>query len=226
MTSAHQILQSILEHPTPEPLLEAARNALDEQREARLAFRKWLKPDVKAEFINGTIIMHSPAKRRHNQAIRFLLYLLDAYVSRGNLGELAVEKALVELDRSDVEPDLCFWTTEQAADFTEDMNVYPPPSLVVEVLSPSTAARDRGVKKRAYLAAGVEEYWIIDPVARTLEQMVLGKDKHGHPEYDLRYTFGTEETLTGVVLPGFVIPVKAIFDQAARNATVQTFHGS
>ena len=47
------------------------------------------------------------------------------------------------------------------------------PELVVEVLSPSTAARDRNLKRRRYAAAGVLEYWLVDPVARTIEQCGL-----------------------------------------------------
>jgi Uma2 family endonuclease len=69
----------------------------------------------------------------------------------------------------------------------DDFNVYQPdvvvlrkrlpldardvgiPLLVVEVLSPSTASRDRGVKRRRLLAAGVEEVWLVDPVLRSVE---------------------------------------------------------
>jgi Uma2 family endonuclease len=43
------------------------------------------------------------------------------------------------------------------------------PLLAVEVLSPSTERRDRGVKRRRLLRAGVAEVWIVDPVARTVE---------------------------------------------------------
>jgi Uma2 family endonuclease len=43
------------------------------------------------------------------------------------------------------------------------------PSLLVEVLSPSTSARDRGIKKNAYAKHGVPEYWIVDGSARTIE---------------------------------------------------------
>ena len=45
--------------------------------------------------------------------------------------------------------------------------------LVVEVLSPSTARRDKGYKKRVYERCGVREYWIIDTMARSIEQYVL-----------------------------------------------------
>jgi Uma2 family endonuclease len=44
------------------------------------------------------------------------------------------------------------------------------PALAVEVLSPSTARYDRGVKRRVYQSAGVREYWIVDIDARLIER--------------------------------------------------------
>lgn len=48
-----------------------------------------------------------------------------------------------------------------------------PPDLVVEVIAPQTALRDRGYKKKAYETSGVREYWIVDPVSKTIEQYFL-----------------------------------------------------
>lgn len=47
--------------------------------------------------------------------------------------------------------------------------IYGAPDLVVEVLSPSTARNDKTKKKRAYQQAGVKEYWIVEPVYKTIE---------------------------------------------------------
>lgn len=55
--------------------------------------------------------------------------------------------------------------------------VYGAPDLVIEVLSPSTARYDRGPKKDAYEAAGVREYWIIEPEAKSLEVYLLKAGK-------------------------------------------------
>lgn len=51
--------------------------------------------------------------------------------------------------------------------------VHGVPDLVVEVLSPSTAKYDRGHKKDVYEKCGVQEYWIVDPANRTVEQYLL-----------------------------------------------------
>ncbi len=56
--------------------------------------------------------------------------------------------------------------------------VYGAPDLVVEVLSPSTAKRDRGYKKNAYESAGVPEYWLVNPTDRSVEVYHLAEGRY------------------------------------------------
>jgi Uma2 family endonuclease len=217
----YDLVTKILEHPTPERIWKEVVATLEAEKTARAAFREWLKPDTKAEFISGEIIMHSPAKRRHNQATKHIASLIDLFISTRNLGEVAIEKALIELTRHDVEPDICFWNQETADGFNDDMNVYPPPDLVVEVLSKSTEGRDRGVKKDAYEADGVREYWLVDPQAQTVEVYELAKNKHGRRVFVLRETYGVEQMLVSPLLPGFSVSLRAFFEPNARDAAVR-----
>ena len=62
--------------------------------------------------------------------------------------------------------------------------IYGAPDLVVEVLSPTTAKYDRGKKMQAYARAGVKEYWIISPLARSVEVYYL---KDGVLVFDSTY---------------------------------------
>ena len=62
--------------------------------------------------------------------------------------------------------------------------IYGAPDLVVEVLSPSTMTRDRGIKKDVYEKAGVREYWIVDPVSQSIEVYHL---KEGRLVFDHAY---------------------------------------
>ena len=55
--------------------------------------------------------------------------------------------------------------------------IHGAPDLIVEVLSPGTAKNDRGYKKDLYEAAGVKEYWIVDPVLRSIEAYLLSDGK-------------------------------------------------
>ena len=88
--------------------------------------------------------------------------LLSSFCAFTNQGQVRVEKALVQTQRNDFEPDVSVWLKERADNFTPDMKYYPAPDLVVEVLSNSTEGRDRGIKYDDYLSEGVAEYWIVD----------------------------------------------------------------
>ena len=54
--------------------------------------------------------------------------------------------------------------------------IHDTPSIVIEILSPSTSARDRSIKFRRYQSIGVQEYWIIDLVVLSLERYVMSED--------------------------------------------------
>ncbi len=62
------------------------------------------------------------------------------------------------------------------------------PKFILEILSPSTAKRDRTLKKRKYEAAGVEELWLIEPKGKSLEIYYLRDGK-----YELEETWLLEE---------------------------------
>ena len=77
------------------------------------------------------------------------------------------------------------------------------PMWVAEVLSPSTAARDRGVKLRLYALAGVQEAWIVDPEAETVEVHDL---KGGS-----KRVFAHGARAESHVVPGFRVDIAAFF---------------
>jgi len=93
---------------------------------------------------------------------------------------------------------------------------YPAPDLAVEVLSDSTAEKERGLKFRDYAASGVAEYWIIDPERKMVEQYILYDE-----EYQLRIKSDSGE-IHSVAVPGFTIPIRAIFDEQLNLATIRT----
>jgi len=66
------------------------------------------------------------------------------------------------------EPDVVFVRAEHVH-LVGDRGIECPPDLVIEILLPSTAHRDRGIKLQRYRHFGVPEYWIVDLEARTLE---------------------------------------------------------
>ena len=213
------LVEQILDLPDTYKVIEEVQSVLRREKEARLAFREWLKDDVKAEFINGEVIMHSPVKRGHLDATRNLLTLLHSYVTLKELGVVSSEKALIALSRNDYEPDLCFWTNEQAKDFNEDTMVHPAPAFVVEVLSKGTQHKDKGIKFQDYAAHDIGEYWMIDYRKELILQYVLLMEKP--KEYTLIKEYNVNEAIESTVVKGFKIPVKAIFDETENLKALQ-----
>ncbi|RIV18797.1 Uma2 family endonuclease [Fibrisoma montanum] len=208
----------LLEAPDAKLVIERAQAILADEAQRRREFREWLRDDVKAEFINGEVIMHSPVKRRHLDATKYLQNLLLNFVMLHDLGAVDSEKALIGLTRNDYEPDICFWNSETAASFDDEQMEHPAPDLIVEVLSKSTVGRDRGVKFEDYAAHGVGEYWIIDPVRKSVEQYKLDESTMAFASEAVLYV---DDTLEAVTVPGFRIPVRAIFDKKANMETLQ-----
>jgi Uma2 family endonuclease len=68
-----------------------------------------------------------------------------------------------------LEPDLIFVRRDREAEVIKDHAAVGAPDLVVEILSDSTARRDKGIKRERYAAYGVSEYWIIDADAKHIE---------------------------------------------------------
>ena len=124
---------------------------------------------------------------------------------------------LIVLTRNDYEPDICFFRAEKAANFTPDQSKFPAPDLAVEVLSESTATVDRGIKFEDYAAHGVGEYWIVDPVAETIEQYLL---QEGVYRLAVKVKTGT---IASAVVTGFEIPVRAVFDGANSSSHCKRF---
>ena len=109
-------------------------------------------------------------------------------------GEVFSAPLLVEFpgtgDR--VQPDLLFVTNEKRSILGEKQ-VLGAPDLVVEILSPSTAHRDRGIKLDLYARHGVRQYWIVDPDEDVVDVWRFA-DEPGHERFsgELPVRLGTE----------------------------------
>ncbi len=198
--------------------LEALQAAMAEEKKRRLEFYEWVTPDVKAEFIHGEIVIHSPAKKAHLEVTDLLSSMLSIYVRLKKIGRVATEKLMVALTRNDYEPDLVFFKKDRFDSFGAERVLFPAPDFVVEIISKSTAAKDRGIKKTDYAAHGVREYWIIDPVRQRIEQHILPE---GATEYFPAKVFLNGEMIASVAIEGFEIPVAAVFEEAANLETIQ-----
>jgi Uma2 family endonuclease len=82
------------------------------------------------------------------------------------------------------------------------------PTLIIEVLSPSTALKDRNEKFKLYEQFGVQEYWIVDPVYETIEVFGL---EDGF--FKKREAFGKDQRVTSFLFPDFALEVSHVFFQ-------------
>jgi Uma2 family endonuclease len=157
------------------------------------------------ELMEGDIEVTPAPLIGHQRISSNLQMILTGHVEEGGLGVLLAAPVDVILDRGTVvEPDLVYVARDHLAILTERA-IEGPPDLVVEILSPSTEERDRGVKRRIYARHGIPHYWLVDPVASTLSELVLEQRA-----YALRGTYraGSARTLC---FPSLEISLERVF---------------
>lgn len=129
--------------------------------------------DLKCEYVDGELIVHSPATLRHEDVAGFLLMLVRDHVSRGSLGYVWGGNAVVQLNDSRCfSPDISYLKRSNAARIQNE-RVVGPVDLAVEVLSKSTRKYDRGEKLQAYQQGRIPEIWLVDPDETRFEAFTL-----------------------------------------------------
>jgi Uma2 family endonuclease len=198
-------LDELRQAPNLRELLDELERSWDEEQRRRHEF--WADADegVKAEFILGEIIYHSPVYGRHWMASTNISTELLPYVKQNKLGKVGYEKVMIRLTRNDYEPDICFWNTETAAGFGLKQSAFPAPNFIVEILSDSTQHRDYGIKMTDYALHSVQEYWIVDVEHETIEQYLLERNT-----FTLAQKL-KEGVLKSVAVTGFQIAVRDVF---------------
>lgn len=125
------------------------------------------------EIIDGDLYMTPSPVTRHQAIVARFVQLFMNYFETHPIGTVFAAPYDVVLSDTDiVEPDLLVVLKDGAARITEK-NVQGPPDVVIEILSPGTAARDRELKRKRYEHFGVREYWLVDPDGNTLEMLQL-----------------------------------------------------
>ncbi len=145
----------------------------------------------------------------HQRISRNLEFLLMEYCKKTDFGEVLDAPVDVVLGAGDerevVQPDLILVRQQRLGIIAED-EVRGAPDLVVEILSPGTAKRDRGYKKVLYGRFGVLEYWIVDPENHLIE--IYGLTDSG---LELASSHEGKRPLVSARLPGFGFSPEEIF---------------
>lgn len=215
ITVDRQVLQEIIvqelprwieESPTLQQRLVAALAESWRPRMTYEEFLAWADEDTLAEWVDGEVVMYSPASRLHQEIGGFLYKVLSAYVQLHHLGVVVQAPFQMKLTQGR-EPDLLFVASAHL-DRLQETHLEGPADLVVEIVSPESLARDRGTKFDEYETGGVQEYWLLDPHRRWAEFYHLETGRY-------RPVFSGD---TGIyhshVLPGFWLRVEWLWPES------------
>lgn len=178
-------------------------------------FRRWLDElpasDINHyELLRGRIIMNPPAGWPHAPVGVNIIVPLGSFVRTHGLGVVLESSAGYDLPSGDtIEPDISFIAHErltagpapQPGQFVRIV-----PNLIVEILSPATARRDRTEKKAIYQENGVEEYWLVDTKLREVTVYTLTGKRFGRGK-----VYTARDLLSSRTLSGFTLRLSEVF---------------
>ena len=177
-------------------------------------YLSWSDDGLRYELIEGVPFEMSAPGYEHQRVLGALhvalaLHLRELAKAGGGEGGppcdvLQSPLDVVLSDLTVVQPDLIVLCDPAKV---KDGRIFGAPDLVVEVLSPSSAAKDRKFKRRLYEAAGVPQYLLIDPANRFVEVVSLNAEgRYGEPA-----VLDAGEGLTLCVAPGFNLTLAQLF---------------
>lgn len=161
-----------------------------------------------AELIHGEIIMAPSPFRSHQSAILEIAFQVRRHLETHPVGKCYIAPFDVHFSETIVLcPDLSFFSNERLCHLS-DRGAEGAPDLVVEVLSPSTARRDRKDKREIYTEFGVRELWLVNTELETIEVFDLAKQ----PDQPVAVMEnGTHPSIRTPILPEFTLALADVF---------------
>ncbi|WP_061224713.1 Uma2 family endonuclease [Leptospira weilii] len=158
-----------------------------------------------AELLDGEIFM-VPAPIPEHQRVSGKLYaILLNFVENRSLGEVFYSPIDVFLDEHNVaQPDLIFISKTRAL-IIQEKRIEGAPDWVAEILSEGNAYHDLKTKKKLYEKHGVREYWIVDPMERSVEIY-----RNGTSGFTLLVSADSGR-VESKILDGFSLEVQSLF---------------
>ena len=132
-------------------------------------FEDWCDEDVRAEWVDGEIIIMAPANFEHDNLNTWLTTLLRMFIEETDLGIVCANVSVrFGTLRRRRDPDL-FFISKDRQHLMRPTYFEGAPDMAIEIVSPDSQSRDRREKFTEYEKAGVREYWIIDLLSKTAE---------------------------------------------------------
>lgn len=139
----------------------------------------------RAELIDGQIYCMAPPSRTHQKLSSYLHNAIFNYIKKSN-GKCEVYAApfAVFLNKDEtnyVEPDISIICDSSKLD---EKGCHGAPDWIIEIISPYNQRMDYGMKLFRYRMAGVREYWIVNPITKTVQTYFFEED-----EYSEQFSF-------------------------------------
>ena len=174
-------------------------------------FLEWCEEDIWAEWVDGEVIIMSPASRKHQQIADFLSAILRIFSETKNLGLTISAPFSMRLDTTSAvrEPDLLFISTANLHRLKESY-LDGPADIAIEIISPESIERDREDKFAEYEQAGILEYWLIDPVHEQAEFYILKQGRYHLADI-------SDGIFRSHILPGFDLQIAWLWQTPLPN---------
>ena len=173
-------------------------------RMTEVEFVKWSLDRVHAEWVDGEVILMAPVSDAHDSVERWLTTVLYLFVEAKSLGVVRGDMFVrFGPRRRRRVPDLMFISNARRSRIRPTY-IEGAPDVVFEIISVDSRNRDRRDKYFDYEAGGVREYWMIDPLNKTIDAYALRGRKYEEIQ-------PVEDRIESKVLPGLFLRGKWVF---------------
>jgi Uma2 family endonuclease len=177
-------------------------------------FVEWVSEEQRVEWVAGEVVFKMPITELHDLLQRAIAASLEALVRRKALGHVRGDRFTMRLPQkpSRREADVIFIAKANQGRLAKTQ-LDGPADLAIEIVSEDSSARDYREKYLEYEAAGVREYWIVDPLAKVIEAHRLSETGKYEP-----LKVDAEGKLASVLIPDFWLSAAALFKEQTPDA--------
>ncbi len=177
----------------------------------KTAYEKWLElpENVVGEIIMGDLHVSPRPAPKHARASSILGGTLTGPFDQGNGGPggwWILDEPEIHLENNIMVPDIAGWRRERMPQIPDEAFFSLIPDWACEVLSPGTAILDRARKMPLYAQLGLKHFWLVDPLARTLEVY-----ENDHARWALVHTYVNDDKVRAVPFDAIEIDLSALW---------------
>jgi excisionase family DNA binding protein len=196
-----------------DPIVKENTTSYETKPTGKLTYEDYLEipdqPGYRFEIFDGMLIKKPSPSVIHQRASRKLQRILEDYFEETDPNGEVFNAPLdvTPLEFNVVQPDL-FYVSAAQEPIVKDARIDGAPTLVIEVISPSSSRKDRLQKMRIYQKAKIQHYWLLDPLAKSLECFAWHDGL-----YALVASGMDEEVLEHPDFTGLLIPLKSLWSK-------------